>query len=154
MNAERAAIKPLRAAWVFLLAYVTITVVATAFSLAIDSRMHVPGDTPPLNNPAYLLAEKFFPLLNLFVWVGFAGLYFRKRVIDALSTREALVLGALWLGLAVIVDYVGFVLIKNPISLSPHDFYIGQAPWIYLIYAVVLVSPWVYCKLAARSLSK
>ena len=151
MNQERAGLKPLRAAWVFLLAYVTITVVATAFSLAIESRMHVPEDTPPLSNPAYLLAEKFFPLLNLLVWVGFAGLYFRKRIVGTFSTREAWVLGAVWLGLAVVVDYVGFVLIKNPISLSPHDFYIGQAPWIYLIYAVVLVSPWVYCKLAARS---
>ena len=60
-------------------------------------------------------------------------------------------LGGVWLGLAVIVDYVGFVLIKNPISLSPHDFYIGQAPWIYLIYVVVLVSPWLYCKLTAGS---
>ena len=35
---------------------------------------------------------------------------------------------------AIVVDYVGFVLIKNPISLTPHDFYIGQFPWIYLIY--------------------
>ena len=73
MNSEGAGIRPVRAAWVFLLAYITITVVATAFSLAIESRMHVPDDTPPLSNPAYLLAEKFFPLLNLFVWWGSQG---------------------------------------------------------------------------------
>jgi hypothetical protein len=150
MNETGARLKPWRVGWVFLLAYLTITVIATAFSIAIESRMQVPDGTPPLSNPAYLLAERFFPVLNLFVWVGFAGLYFRKRMTNSFSTREALVLGAVWLGLAVVVDYVGFVLIKNPISLSPHDFYIGQAPWIYLIYAVVLVSPWVYIRLAGR----
>ena len=40
-----------------------------------------------------------------------------------------------------VVDYVCFVLIKNPISLNPHDFYIGQFPWIYLIYVTVLFAP-------------
>ena len=57
-------------------------------------------------------------------------------------------LGWLWLIIAVIVDYVGFVLIKNPISLSPHDFYIGQFPWIYLIYLAILVSPLCYVALS------
>jgi hypothetical protein len=52
-----------------------------------------------------------------------------------------LVLGAFWLAAAMIGDYVCFVRIKNPISLSPHDFYIGQFPWIYLIYVAVLVAP-------------
>ena len=41
----------------------------------------------------------------------------------------------------VTVDYVGFVLIRNPISLSAHDFYIGQFPWIYLIYLAIFISP-------------
>jgi hypothetical protein len=42
------------------------------------------------------------------------------------------------------VDYVGFALIKNPFSLSAHDFYISQFPWIYLIYLAILVSPILY----------
>ena len=51
------------------------------------------------------------------------------------------VIRAFWLAVAVVVDYVCFVLIKNPISLNPHDFYIGQFPWIYLIYVTVLFAP-------------
>jgi hypothetical protein len=36
---------------------------------------------------------------------------------------------------------VGFVLIRNPLSLSPHDFYVGQFPWIYLIYVAIFLAP-------------
>jgi hypothetical protein len=50
-----------------------------------------------------------------------------------------------------LVDYVGFVLIKNPISLSAHDFYIGQFPWIYLIYLAIFVSPLLYVLLRRKS---
>jgi hypothetical protein len=50
-------------------------------------------------------------------------------------------LGAVWLVAAVIVDFVGFVVIKNPISLTPKEFYVGQFPWIYLIYVMVTIGP-------------
>ena len=77
-------------------------------------------------------------------------MYFRSRQHnDPPNLREeAFALGAFWLTAAVVVDYVGFVLIKNPISLSPHDFYIGQFPWIYLIYVAVLIAPLCWVKLA------
>ena len=98
---------------------------------------------------AYLLSERFFPFLNLFAWMAFAGVYYKRRTGDELALhRESVVLGAFWLVAAMVVDYVGFVLIKNPISLSPHDFYIGQFPWIYLIYVAVLLSPLCYLTLA------
>ena len=130
-----------RALTTFILAYVAITIVATGFSLALEKYMGVPGDFPPMQNPAYLLAERFIPILNLIVWTGGAWLYFKGRGCDA-ESKEVTTLGVYWLALAVVVDYVGFVLIKNPISLSPHDFYIGQFPWIYLIYLTVVASPW------------
>ncbi|HMH14764.1 MAG TPA: hypothetical protein VK578_16820 [Edaphobacter sp.] len=138
-----------RAFWIFLLAYLVVTVVATAFSMGVESAMHVTGPVAPMENPAYRVAQRFLPLLNLVVWMGFAGMYFKKRLGDELAMRrEAFVLGLFWTVAAMVVDYVGFVLIKNPISLSPHDFYIGQFPWIYLIYVAVLVSPLCYLTLA------
>jgi hypothetical protein len=138
-----------RAVWTFILAYVAVTVLAVALSVSISIAMHVTGAMPPIENPAYLLSERFLPFLNLFVWVTFAWVYFKRRTGDELALRrESLVLGAFWLAAAVVVDYVGFVLIKNPISLSPHDFYIGQFPWIYLIYVAILVSPLCYLTLA------
>ena len=138
-----------RALWTFVVAYVAITIVATVFSIALVQAMHVPDTVPPVESPAYRMAERFFPAMNLLVWMPVAGLYFkgRGRIED---TREAKLLGAFWLVLAIVVDFVGFVLIKNPISLSPHDFYIGQFPWIYLIYLVVFASPWCYVLLRRK----
>jgi hypothetical protein len=146
-----------RALWTFALAYIAITIVATAFSIAIELSMHVPPNTAALADPAYLLAERFLPILNLMVWTIFAWLYFRNQptLTKSLSSLrgESLALGALWLIAAIVVDYVCFVRIKNPISLSPHDFYIGQFPWIYLIYLAVLFSPLCYVTLATRTRS-
>jgi hypothetical protein len=138
-----------RAVWTFILAYVAVTILAIALSVSISIAMHVTGAMPPLENPAYLLSERFLPFLNLFVWMAFAGVYFKGLAGNELALRrESIALGVFWLLAAMLVDYVGFVLIKNPISLSPHDFYIGQFPWIYLIYVAVLLSPPCYLTLA------
>ena len=138
-----------RAVWTFILAYVAVTILAIALSVSISIAMHVTGAMPPLENPAYLLSERFLPFLNLFVWMAFAGVYFKGRAGNELALRrESIALGVFWLLAAMLVDYVGFVLIKNSISLSPHDFYIGQFPWIYLIYVAVLLSPLCYLTLA------
>lgn len=132
-----------RAIWTFLLAYVAITILATGFSVAVARFIHFPATSDTaFPGPAYQFAERFLPLLNLLVWMAFGWLYFRRRHSDEPGlAREALALGAFWLASAVIVDYVCFVRIKNPISLNAHDFYIGQFPWIYLIYVTVLFGP-------------
>jgi hypothetical protein len=134
-----------RAVVTFVLAYVAITIVAVTFSIAISVYGHFPPMSgPTFPPPSYLFAERFLPFLNLAVWMLFGWVYFRRRmgIEDRLALqRESLALGAFWLALAVVVDYVCFVRIKNPISLNPHDFYIGQFPWIYLIYATLLFAP-------------
>ncbi|HSY34620.1 MAG TPA: hypothetical protein VK814_02605 [Acidobacteriaceae bacterium] len=142
-----------RAAVMFLLAYIVVTILGIALSLAIGAVGHMPQTAEPMQNQAYLLAERFYPFLNLLVWGTFAWIYFRKpreRSEQAGLRKEAWTLGGFWLVVAMVVDYVGFVLIKNPISLSPHDFYIGQFPWIYLIYVAVFLSPWCYVALVER----
>jgi hypothetical protein len=130
-----------RAAWIFCVAYVVVTVLAIGLSVAIGMIGHMPPTPEPMQNQAYLLSERFLPGMNLVVWGIFAGIYFRGRG-DAAGLRgEAYGLGGFWLAAAVVVDYVGFVLIRNPLSLSPHDFYVGQAPWIYLIYVAIFLGP-------------
>jgi hypothetical protein len=146
-----------QAAVTFLLAYLSITILATAFSFALAAAKHVPPGTAPLDNPAYLLAERFLPVINLLVWMAFAKVYFKKQrdhLVPSVIRTEAFLLGAFWLAIAVPVDFVGFVLIKNPISLSPHDFYIRQFPWIYLIYLSVFLGPRCYIALAQAQLKE
>ncbi len=80
------------------------------------------------------------------VWGLFAWVYLRRRThrerskVRSETRREAVALETFWLAAAVAVDYVFFVLIKNPLSLTPHDFYVGQFPWIYLIYAAIFLA--------------
>jgi hypothetical protein len=136
-----------RAVVTFLLAYIVVTILGIALSVSIGIVGHMPESAEPMKNEAYLVSERFLPLLNLLVWGMFAWVYFRGRMGGRELRREAWGLGVFWLVAAVVVDYVGFVLIKNPISLSPHDFYVGQFPWIYLIYAAVLFSPVCYLML-------
>jgi hypothetical protein len=142
-----------RAIATFISAYVVVTILGIALSIGIAIVEHIPETAEPMDNQAYLLAERFYPWLNLVVWAIFAWVYFRRRKQNASPNlrEEAFVLGAFWLTAAVVVDYVGFVLIKNPISLSPHDFYIGQAPWIYLIYLAILIAPFCWIKLGKSS---
>lgn len=131
-----------RAVWIFCVAYVVVTVLAIGLSVTLGV-LGMPTTPQPMLNQAYLLSERFLPGMNLLVWGISAWIYFRGR--DDLGVvpqrREAFCLGGFWLAAAVVVDYVGFVLIRNPLSLSPHDFYVGQSPWIYLIYLAIFLGP-------------
>ncbi len=137
-------LKPIRAIVTFLSAYVAITILGTALSLAISAIWHIPSTPEPMQNQAYLLSEPFLPFLNLLVWMAGAWFYYRRSPLARGHWQEPLVLGLLWLAIALPLDFVAFVLIKTPISLSPYDFYVGQFPWIYLIYVAVGVSPLCY----------
>ena len=139
-----------RATVTFFAAYVVVTLVAVALSMAAEAAMHNPPTSDMVHSPSYVFAEKFFPIINLLVWTAFSWVYFKPNGTATVLAREALTLGTFWLLLAILVDYVGFVLIKNPISLSAHDFYIGQFPWIYLIYLAILVSPILYATLRSK----
>lgn len=65
-----------RAVGIFIAAYVAVTVLGIALSLAIGMVGHMPQSAEPLQNQAYLVAERFYPLLNLLVWGMLAGFIF------------------------------------------------------------------------------
>ena len=133
-----------RAITTFIVAYLAITILGTTLAVMIGVIGHMPSTTEPLQNAAYVLSEKFLPLLNLLVWMTLSWVYFKSPTNTSDLRKESLALGAFWLLIALPLDFIGFVIIKSPLSLSPHDFYIGQFPWIYLIYIVVFVSPLCY----------
>ncbi|GCF08490.1 hypothetical protein [Dictyobacter arantiisoli] len=133
-----------RALVIFLLAYIGVTIVAVAFSFLVDGLLHAPSATAGMKDLGFQLTLPYEPLMNLACWMAGAAFYFSQRAQQRSNYKEALALGALWLVIALPVDFVGFVLIPSPISLSPHDFYVGQFPWIYLTYLAVLLSPFCY----------
>lgn len=142
-----------RAVVAFMFAYVAITILGTVLSFAIAAIRHTPATPQPMQNEAYLLSERFLPFLNFLVWMAGSWLYFRKSPENRIPKEESLALGSFWLAVALPLDFVAFVAIKTPISLSPYDFYVGQFPWIYLIYMVVFISPLCYWGLS-RALSR
>jgi len=80
-------------------------------------------------------------LINLICWTLFSYIYAKKKGDAIYSFKEAMHLGLLWLVVAMVVDFIGFVLIKSPVSLTPHEFYIDYQPWISITYFIVLISP-------------
>lgn len=140
-----------RALLTWLGAYLTITAAGIGLYFLIAAVQHTGSYASPMQDPSYRLEEPFLPLANLLIWTAFALVYFGKRR-DGPPGRlaESLRLGALWLALALPIDFLDSVAIKSPYSMSAHDFYAGQAPWIYLIYAAVFVSPVLAAALRSR----
>jgi membrane-associated phospholipid phosphatase len=54
---------------------------------------------------------------------------------------EALTTGAIWVSICIIFDFVGWVLIKHPWSLTFKQFYVEYQPWITLIYIAIFMGP-------------
>ena len=145
-NRSRLAIIP--AFIYFLIAYVLVSILASAVSETYAAVNHSPDPQPGqsiLQAPAFVATVPYHVLIMLLVWPLFAWLYFRKRrPSDPQQERkQTLQLGILWLLSAMLVDFVGFVLIKSPWTMTPHELYVIYQPWISLIYLSIFLSPWI-----------
>lgn len=127
----------------FAIAYVGVSALGFGLYLTISRLKGAsPWDEVEVrHNASYQLAQKFLPLLNLVMWMVAAWFYF--SYVDA-TYGNALLVGLVWLIVAVAVDYGGFVLIKHPLSVDHKGFYVGQFPWIYFTYLAVFASPLLY----------
>jgi hypothetical protein len=144
-----------RALALFFAAYVIVSILATAISLSYGAIANPPPAAPgvsPVLAPVFLATVPYHVLVMLIVWPIFAGLYFRKIKSQDIAAQKAQTfsLALLWLALAMIVDCVGFVLIKSPFSLTPHAFYVDYQPWISLIYLAIFLSPWIWQIISKR----
>jgi hypothetical protein len=146
-------IKLTRAIVLFFIAYILVTILAVATTETYAMVYKSPEPTPGmsiLQAVAFVATVPYHVLIMLIIWPIFAWLYFRKpgQKNLALQSQETWQLSFLWLQLAVIVDLVGFVLIKSPYSLTPHEFYVIYQPWISLIYVAIFLSPLIRLGLA------
>lgn len=86
--------------------------------------------------PAYLATKPFQPLYNLVVFGLLA--YYNLPGLDA---ARLLLIGVLWLGLAMITDWLTWVMLPHPWRLSARELYLEHQPWITLCYLCVVASP-------------
>ena len=131
-------IDPARALLALALAYVAVSTVGFGISLLVAELMgHSPWDAVDVrDNDAYQRVATLLPLLNLAVWTGAARWYFAGRRLR----YPAWPLGISWLAVAVLLDYLIFIVPDHALALDSASFYFGQGPWIYLTYMAVAVS--------------
>jgi hypothetical protein len=139
-------IKLIRALILFLIAYIIVTVLAAATTETYGIIYKMPPPLPGmsvLQAPSFVATVPYHVLIMLIVWPIFAWIYFKKpkQQNSSQQSQETWHLSFLWLWAAIIVDLIGFVLIKNPYSLTPHEFYVLYQPWISLIYVSIFLGP-------------
>jgi len=137
-----------RAIFLFFAAYIIVTILATATTLIYGMITHAPEAAPgisPVKAPVFLATVPFHVLIMLIIWPIFAAIYFKKAQgrNSGEERTETWNLAFVWIASAMTVDYVGFVLIRHPYSLTPHAFYVDYQPWISLIYIAIFVSPFI-----------
>lgn len=91
----------------------------------------------------YEMTKPWHPLYNIIFFTLFGLLYLRK--VKDLTLKKAMATGALWAGISIVIDLVGWVLIKHPLSLTFRQFYIEYQPWITLVYLAMFTAPVIGC---------
>lgn len=89
---------------------------------------------------AYKKSLPFIPVYYLFVWIICSIFYFTRHdstqiYFDALKT------GILWWLLTLLLEMLGWVIVKHKLQLSWKEMYINSQPWLSISYYAVLISP-------------
>ena len=125
--------------WYFA-AYVLVTltgVLHTVFNITV---LHMKSmmDSPGMGE-SYERTKPWHPLYNIIIFPPFAYLYLAG--LHTLTLQTAVWTGLLWGTVTVVIDVIGWVLIKHPWSLTFKEFYVDYQPWITLIYLTIYASP-------------
>ncbi|WP_199712409.1 hypothetical protein [Butyrivibrio sp. CB08] len=88
---------------------------------------------------AYEKTKPWHPLYNIILFPVFGYIYMHSLANPTMT--EALLTGCIWAVISIIVDLVGWVLIKHPWRLTFKQFYVEYQPWITLIYIAIFLGP-------------
>lgn len=131
----------------FVFAFVLVTLLTFASTFVATVLFKLPSykelGVSPFQDPTFIMTVPYHIFINLLCWIFFSFLYLRvkKKEKQSISLREAWQLGIFWLALAMIFDFISFVLIKSPMSFTPYQFYVENQPWITILYFIVLIAP-------------
>ncbi len=88
---------------------------------------------------AYNNTKPWHVVYNIIIFPIFTLMYFKG--VNNLTLSLVIMTSLTWGIITIILDLVGWVLIKHPWSLSFKEFYIDYQPWITLIYVTIFLSP-------------
>ena len=126
----------------YFIAYAVVTLIGILHTIFNIKVLHYRSmkESPGMGE-AYEKTKPFHVLYNIIIFPFFAWLYLNS--LSPLTIESALWLSLIWGTITVILDLVGWVLIKHPWSLSFKEFYIDYQPWITLIYLTIYTSPFI-----------
>ena len=87
----------------------------------------------------YERTKPWHPLYNIIIFPIFGYLYMNG--LSNPTINEALLTGFIWSFICIILDLVGWILIKHPWRLTFKEFYVDYQPWITLIYIAIFLGP-------------
>ncbi|HHU65004.1 MAG: hypothetical protein SOV02_01130 [Streptococcus infantarius] len=123
------------------LAYIVVTFIFgvghTVFNIVV-LKMSSMADGPGMGD-GYEATKPWHPLYNILIFPIAAYMYL--STLPIVTLYEVVLTSLLWGTLTIIVDVVGWVIIKHPWSLTFKEFYIDYQPWITLIYLAIYISP-------------
>jgi hypothetical protein len=123
--------------WACYFAVTLIGVLHTIFNISV---LHMKSmKEGPGMGEGYERTKPWHPLYNILLFTLFGWLYLRG--LDAPTLSEALATGAIWAGICIACDAVGWVLVPHPWRLTPRQFYVEYQPWITLIYLAIFLGP-------------
>ena len=122
------------------ISYILVTWVGVAHTIFNIKVLHMKSmkEGPGLGE-GYEKTKPWHPLYNIIIFPIFGFLYMNGLANPTIT--EALITGAIWAGISIIFDLVGWVLIKHPLRLTFKQFYIEYQPWITLIYIAIFLGP-------------
>lgn len=124
------------------LAYAIVTLIGVLHTIFNITVLHMKSmkDGPGMGE-GYEKTKPWHPLYNIIIFPVFAWLYLNS--LASITLNEVALTAAVWLSITLVVDLVGWVIIKHPWSLTFKEFYVDYQPWITLIYLTIFVSPFI-----------
>ena len=125
--------------FMFWICYILVTCVGIGHTVFNIYVLHMkPMDADSMGE-GYERTKPWHPLYNIVLFTLFGWLYMNG--LSEPNLNEAVITGGIWMGICIVFDVFGWVIIKHPWSLSFKGFYVDYQPWITLIYLAIFLGP-------------
>ena len=123
-----------------LIGYVIVTWIGIGHTVFNIKVLHMKSmkESPGMGE-GYEKTKPWHPLYNIIIFSILGCVYISGLEVPTLSV--ALIAGAIWAVICIVVDLIGWVLIKHPWRLTFKEFYADYQPWITLIYIAIFLGP-------------
>ena len=121
----------------FWVAYIIVTLIGILHTIFNIYVLHMKPMDKESMGEGYEKTKPWHPLYNIIIFTMFGFVYMNGLTNPTIG--EALVTGAIWVGICIVFDVFGWVIIKHPWSLTFKQFYVEYQPWITLIYIAIFI---------------